>query len=58
MQDDKTKLKLLVEMVKALSERVDFLSQMTGVSKATRDYLSNVDMELKNKIKDIEKDIE
>ena len=50
MQDDKTKLKLLVDMVKALSKRVQFLSHMTG--------LSDIDIKFQDNIKDIEKDIE
>ena len=50
MQDDKIKLELLVKLVKALNERVHFLSCMTGISE--------IDVKFQEKIKKIEKDIE
>jgi len=50
-QDEKVKLSLLVEMVKALEERVQYLSYFVRTNKET-------DKKIKEKIKDIEKQIE
>lgn len=51
MQDDKVKLKLLVEMVKALNERVKYLSKDSGMDWTRA-------KELDKKVKDIEDQIE
>ncbi|MCH7826429.1 MAG: hypothetical protein IIC75_00410 [Bacteroidetes bacterium] len=50
-QEDKVKLKLLVEMVKILNQRVQYFSYFVGIDKET-------DKKLKKKIKDIEDQIE
>ena len=50
-QDDKVKLALLVDMVKVLSERVQYLSYFVRTNKET-------DKKIKAKIKDIENQIE
>ena len=50
-QTDKVKLKLLVDMVKAQNERIQYLSYFVKVNQAT-------DAKIKNKIKDIENQIE
>lgn len=50
-QEDKVKLKLLVDMVKALSQRVQYLSYFVKIDKET-------DKKIKDKIKDIEDQIE
>ena len=50
-QDEKVKLDLLVDMVKSLSERVQYLSYFIRNDKV-------IDLKLKDKIKDIENQIE